>query len=241
MALLWFADEDADEAFWQREWALRRSSQQALPQVLSPHQTRSHAYLVLAKPPRGMHSLLDWGAAHGAPDAQMLLMILMQLIAAVRSLQRRGMQGLWLHPRQILLADDGRVLLLPGAAAIVPGVARQALPELAVPLAPELRSDRALDGRADQFALAALAYWLMCGRWPEAARADVGPGHCYVPLASFSVPVPQGWDGVLARALAPLPQFEALSEFQLALQQPLHERRSQALRRAPLQPRVRLR
>ena len=58
-----------------------------------------------------------------------------------------------------------------------------------------------------------------------------------MPLATFTVHVPQGWDGVLARALAPQPQasFEALSEFQLALQQPLQARRSQALRRAPLQ------
>lgn len=241
-AVLWFAEEDAGEAFWQREWALRRSPQQALPQVLSPQQARSHAYLVLAKPPRGMRNLFDWVAAHGKPDAQILLTLVTQLIAAVRSLQRRGMQGLWLNPRQILLGDDGRVLFLPGAAVILPGVARQPVPEQAVPLAPELRGGRALDGRADQFALAALVYWLMCGQWPEAARADVGPGHCYVPLATFTVQVPQGWDGVLARALAPQPQarFEALSEFQQALQQPLQARRSQArrsqaLRRAPLQ------
>jgi len=236
-AVLWFADEDAGEAFWQREWALRRSPQQALPQVLSPHQARSHAYLVLAKPPRGMRNLSDWVAAHGKPDAQTLLSLVTQLIAAVRSLQRRGMQGLWLNPRQILLGDDGRVLFLPGAAVILPGVARQPVPEQAVPLAPELRSGRALDGRADQFALAALVYWLMSGQWPEAARGDVRPGHCYVPLATFATHVPQGWDGVLARALAPQPQarFEALSEFQLALQQPLQTRRSQALRRAPLQ------
>lgn len=237
-AVLWFADADADEAFWQREWALRRSPQQALPQILSTHEARSHAYLLLAMPPRGMRNLFDWAAARGAPDAQALLRIVTQLIAAVRSLQRRGMQGLWLNPRQILLGDDGQVMLLPGAAAILPGVARQPLPEQAVPLAPELRGGRALDGRADQFALAALVYWLMCGQWPAAAREDVGPGHCYVPLVSFAVQVPQGWDGVLARALAPQPQarFEALSEFQLALQQPLQQRRSQALRRAPLQP-----
>lgn len=235
-AVLWFSEADADEAFWQREWALRRSPQKALPQVLSPRQTRSHAYLVLGKPPRGMRNLFDWVAAYGAPDTPTLMGIMTQLIAAVRSLQRRGMQGLWLSPRQILLGDDGRVLLLPGAVAILPGVARQPLPEQAVPLAPELRSGRALDGRADQFALAALLYWLMCGQWPEAARSDVGPGHCYVPLATFAVHVPQGWDGVLARALAPQPQarFEALSEFQLALQQPLQARRSQALLRAPL-------
>jgi hypothetical protein len=237
-AVLWFADEEADEVFWQREWALRRSPQQALPQILSTHEARSHAYLLLAKPPRGMRNLYDWVAARGAPDTQTLLRTVTQLIAAVRSLQRRGMQGLWLNPRQILLGDDGQVMLLPGAAAILPGVARQPLPAQAVPLAPELRGGRALDGRADQFALAALVYWLMCGQWPEAAREDVGPGHCYVPLASFAVLVPQGWDGVLARALALQPQarFEALSEFQLALQQPLQDRRSQALRRAPLQP-----
>jgi len=237
-AVLWFAEADADEAFWQREWVLRRSPQQALPQVLSSRQARSHAYVVLGKPPRDMRNLLDWVAARGAPDVPMLLAILTQLIAAVRSLQRRGMQGLWLNPRQILLGDDGRVLLLPGVAAILPGVGRQPVPEQAVPLAPELRSGRALDGRADQFALAALVYWLMSGQWPEAARSDVGPGHCYVPLATFAGHVPQGWDGVLARALAPQPQarFEALSELQLALQQPLQARRSQALQRAPLRP-----
>lgn len=238
-ALLWFSENAADEAFWQREWALRRSPQQSLPQVLSSLQARSHAYLVLAVPRGDMRCLVDWLAVQGAPDATTLLSVLTQLIGAVRSLQRRGMQGLWLSPRQILVGGDGSVLLLPGAAAILPGVARQSLPEQAVPLAPELRSGRALDGRADQFALAALTYWLLCGQWPEAARADVGPGHCYVPLANFAVRAPQGWDGVLARALAPQPQarFEALSEFQLALQQPLQQRRSQALQREPLQPR----
>jgi hypothetical protein len=42
-------------------------------------------------------------------------------------------------------------------------------------------------------------------------------------LASFSGYLPAGWDGVLARALAPQPsaRFEALSEFRQALQRPL--------------------
>jgi len=61
------------------------------------------------------------------------------------------------------------------------------------------------------------------GRWPDAARADADGASRYVPLAHFSGQVPIGWDGVLARALAPRPgaRFEALSEFQTALQQPL--------------------
>ncbi|MFZ3154034.1 protein kinase [Pseudomonas sp.] len=222
-AMLWLAEQAADEAFWQREWALRRSPVASLAQVLSSHQPREHAFWLFEPAGKGMRSLIDWVAAHGPVDGVTVLAVLEQLIAAVRGLQRRGMQGLWLDPRNILLDDGGRLLLLPEYAVLLPGVPPQKLPEQAVPLAPEVRGGQAVDGRADQFALAALAYWLFCGRWPEAAQADAGIHSRYVPLAQFSVQVPVGWDGVLARALAPRPQvrFEALSEFEQALRQPL--------------------
>ncbi|MGH8353960.1 MAG: protein kinase, partial [Pseudomonas sp.] len=170
-------------------------------------------------------SLADWAAARGPLDAASLLALLGQLIAAVRALQRRGMQGLWLSPRQILLGADGRLLLLPEQAARLPGVERQPLPADAVPLAPELRTGQPVDGRADQFAMAALAYWLLAGQWPEVARPDAAPNSRYRPLALAHARLPRGWDGVLARALAPLPEgrFEALSEFQQALEQPLQQ------------------
>jgi len=231
-AMLWLAEQDADEAFWQREWALRRSPVASLAQVMSAHQPREHAFWLFEPAGKGMRSLVDWVAAHGPVDALTVLAVLEQLIAAVRGLQRRGMQGLWLAPRNILLDDGGRLLLLPEHAALLPGVAQQALPAQAVPLAPEVRAGQAVDGRADQFALAALAYWLFCGRWPEAAQVDAGGNSRYVPLAQFSVQVPLGWDGVLARALAPRPEarFEALSEFQHALQQPLLQQPAPALR-----------
>ena len=222
-AMLWLAEQAADEAFWQREWALRRSQVASLAQVLSSHQPRRHAFLLFEPAAPGMRSLVDWAAAHGPVEGVCLLALLEQLIAAVRALQRRGMQGLWLDPRNILIGEGGRLLLLPEHAALLPGVPRQRLPEQALPLAPELRSGQPADGRTDQFALAALAYWLFCGRWPDAARADADGASRYVPLAHFSGQVPIGWDGVLARALAPRPgaRFEALSEFQTALQQPL--------------------
>ncbi|EWH30124.1 hypothetical protein Z695_0122025 [Pseudomonas aeruginosa SG17M] len=149
-------------------------------------------------------------------------------------MQRRGVQGLWLAPRQILLDEGGRLLFLPEAAAILPGVARQALPADSVPLAPELRRGEALDGRADQFALAALFYWLLCGRWPSIACPESDGGCRYEPLGERQADLPVGWDGVLARALAPRPEarFEALSEFWLALQKPLaHPQRVFAPRR----------
>lgn len=222
-AMLCLAEGVADEVFWQREWALRRSPLLSLPQVMSSYQPRQHAFWLFEPAPAGMRSVPDWLAARGPVDAVTVLVLLEQLIAAVRGLQRRGMQGLWLDPRAILVDDGGRVLLLPEYAALLPGVPQQPLPGQAVPLAPEARVGQALDGRADQFALAALTYWLVCGRWPEAAQADADHTSRYVPLAQFNVRVPVGWDGVLARALAPRPQarFAALSEFQHALQQPL--------------------
>jgi hypothetical protein len=222
-AVLWLAEQAADEVFWQREWALRRSVAPSLPQVLSSQQPRQHAFWLFEPPAPGMRSLVDWLAAHGAVDAQTLLVLLDQLIVAVRALQRRGMQGLWLAPRNILLGEGGRVLLLPEHAAQLPDVPRQPLPADAVPLAPEARTGLESDGRADQFALAALVYWMFCGHWPELAREDAGRSSRYVPLAQFNAHVPAGWDGVLARALAPRPEarFEALSEFHQALRQPL--------------------
>lgn len=220
-ALLWLAASAADEAFWQREWVLRRCSLAALPQVVSPRQPRRFAYLLLEPPGADMCSLSQWRCTRGNLDAATLLPLLGQLIDAVRALQRRGMQGLWLSPRQILLNEQGRLLLLPELAAILPGVPRQLLPAEALPLAPELRAAEVVDGRAEQFAVAALVYWLLCGQWPEAARSAVHGGSRYVPLARLLETVPQGWDGVLARALAPQAgqRYEALSELQFNLQQ----------------------
>ncbi|UUY10029.1 protein kinase [Pseudomonas sp. J452] len=220
-ALLWLAAGAADEAFWQREWVLRRCSLAALPQVVSPRQPRRSAYLLLEPPAADMCSLSQWRSARGNLEAATLLPLLGQLIDAVRALQRRGMQGLWLNPRQILLNEQGRLLLLPELAAILPGVPCQRLPAEALPLAPEVRAAQAVDGRAEQFAVAALAYWLLCGQWPEAARSVVNGSGRYVPLARLVEGVPLGWDGVLARALAPQAgqRYEALSELQFNLQQ----------------------
>ena len=233
-ALLCLAARDADEAYWQREWAMRRSPVSSLARVMSSARPRRHAFSLLAAPPTGTRSLQDWAAAHGPLDAASLLALLEQLIVAVRALQRRGMQGLWLDPRNILVDEGGRLQLWVEHAALLPGVPRQPLPADAQPLAPELRAGRAVDGRADQFALAALAYWLFCGRWPEVALADAPAACNYLPLAHFSAQVPAGWDGVLARALAPRAEarFEALSEFQQALHKPWQHRLSTS-RRSP--------
>ncbi|MFI8482427.1 protein kinase [Pseudomonas sp. NPDC078700] len=225
-ALVWFSEQPADDVFWQREWAMRRSPVPGLPQVLSAFSPREHAFMLFESPASDMRSLADWAAARGPVAAPTVMSIIKQAIDAVRALQRRGMQGLWLSPRNILIGESGRVLLFVEHAMLVPGAPRQVLPAEAIPLAPELRmAEGSVEGRADQFALAAIAYWLLCGQWPEVARPEASAFSQYVPLANFNRRLPNGWDGVLARALAPqaASRFDALSEFQQALQQPLQQ------------------
>ncbi|MBW6274374.1 protein kinase, partial [Pseudomonas aeruginosa] len=92
-ALLLLAAVDADEAFWQREWALRRCRAESLPRVLSSPRLRRHAFQLFAPPRWPMRSLLDWAPAHLPLEPQCALVLLEQLIDAVRALQRRGVQG----------------------------------------------------------------------------------------------------------------------------------------------------
>jgi hypothetical protein len=146
-ALLWLAEQAAEEVFWQREWVLRRCAVAGLPQVLSSHQPRRHAFLLVEPVSTGMRSLVEWRTGQGRLAAATVLAVLEQLISAVRGLQRRGMQGLWLDPRNILVDDSGRVLLLPEHAALLPGVPQQALPAQALPLAPEVRAGAAVGSR----------------------------------------------------------------------------------------------
>ncbi|QRY81339.1 protein kinase [Pseudomonas sp. PDNC002] len=232
-AWLLLAEEDAGQVFWQREWAMRCCKVASLPDVLPCRVARRHAYQLFVPAEGEWRSFAEWVTARRRVEVAAALDMLEQCVAAVRALQRRGVHGLWLTPRQWLLGPNGRVLALPELAAVIPGVARQALPADALPLAPELREDLAVDGRADQFALAALFYWLLSGSWPEAATPDVREGSLYVPLEGRVDGLPPGWDGVLARALSPAPEqrFEALSEFILALRRPLEQARLPAQQR----------
>lgn len=227
-AWLLASTQAADQAFWLREWALRCCKVASLPSVLSTRAARRHAFQVFAVPPGNWRSLAERHRAWRRLAPEETMVLLRQLVEALRALQRRGVQGLWVSPRQVLVDDCGRLLFLPELAALVPGVARQPLPLECLPLAPELRDGRAADSRAEQFVVAAFAYWLAGGRWPELALPDCADDALhYVPLAAQGVAVPPGWDGALARALAaePAQRFDALSELMQALERPLAQAR----------------
>ncbi|PAV48148.1 protein kinase [Pseudomonas sp. HAR-UPW-AIA-41] len=222
---LWLAEQPVDELFRQREWVLRRAPCPGLPVLLPRAEPRRHALQVLRPLPGRVLSLAQWRREHARPSAAQVLALLRPLLTAVRALQRRGVLGLVLDPQLILLNEQGRVCLLPEQAACWPGVPRQSVASTPLPLAPEVRNGQPLDGRCDQFALAALCYWLLGGEWPSLALVDTPQQVRYEPLAEAGRQLPNGWDGVLARALAPQPRarFDALSEFLQALERPLND------------------
>lgn len=227
-AWLWLAERAQDEALRQREWLLRRAPAPGLPLLPACALWREEALCLVAPLPGRVLSLAAWRAEQAPVGAAQALALLRALTAAVRALQRRGVMGLVLDPRHILVGEQGQLCLLPEQAACWPDTPQQ-VPQTDLPLAPEVRSGQKLDGSADQFALAALTYWLLSGEWPAvgARRAH------YRPLARAGRSLPEGWDGVLARALAPQPaaRFAALSEFVQALERPLEPR----VRMAPAQ------
>ena len=229
-ALLCLAEQAADEAFWQREWALRRSAVPSLPALLSPRRARTRAYWLWTLPPPGAEPLAEWRARQSRLEPAAALALLDAFIEALRALQRRGLRGLLLGPSQVLRDGAGRLLLLPELALAVPGVHGALLPQAAgwQPLAPELRLGEVEDSRAEQFLLAAWLYWLLSGSWPACACADEVATAGYLPLAGRVEGLPPGWDGVLARALAPRPQarYAALSELRQALEDGLQVARA---------------
>lgn len=224
-AWLWLAERPVDELFRQREWVLRRAPCPGLPWLRPRAEPRRHALQVLRPLPGRVLSLAQWRREQPRPAATQVLTLLRPLLTAVRALQRRGVLGLVLDPQLILLNEQGQVCLLPEQAACWPGVSRQNVTPAQLPLAPEVRAGQPLDGRCDQFALAALCYWLLSGEWPALALGDASHQARYDPLASAGRQLPNGWDGVLARALAPQARarFDALSEFLQALERPLSE------------------
>lgn len=222
-ALLCLAAQPADDALWQREWALRRSPARGLPAVLSSRLPRTHAYWLWALPGPGMRPLDAWRGPGRLAGTQ-LLELLDQLIECLRALQRRGMRGLWLAPTQILRNPQGALCVLAEGAVSLPGELHVAAPVDWLPLAPELRRGEVDGSRAEQFLVAACAYWLLSGRWPVCAMPG-GEGSCHDPLAGRIAGLPAGWEGVLARALAPRPEarYAALSEFRQALEAALED------------------
>jgi hypothetical protein len=126
------------------------------------------------------------------------------------------------QPEHVYLSDFGiaKSDSLPAAGMTEPGVI-MATPEYAAPEQIELRE---VDGRADQYALACVAYWLLTGTAPYqgATALSVFSAHLHAPpprLRDCRPELPAAADAVLARAMAKAPgqRYASCGEFAEAM------------------------
>jgi Protein kinase domain len=126
--------------------------------------------------------------------------VVMQAGQALEHAYNKGIVHGALTPANIVVQDDGRVLVtdfgLDELRALVGGwVKRAASPYVA----PEHVLGQPADARADVYSLAAILYSLLTRRTPQIVKGQV------LPPSRFNADVPEAMDPVLVKALSPAP------------------------------------
>ncbi|KAA0252350.1 MAG: serine/threonine protein kinase [Acidobacteria bacterium] len=151
------------------------------------------------------------------------------LASALDHAHEQGILHRDVKPGNVLLDGTGRPLLadfgLARSAGAASGLTATGV-VLGTPLymAPEQAQGRPLDARADQYALAVIAFELLTGRVPFHADSPLAILHQHVTApparpSSVSQEIPPGVDAVMGRALAkePAERFASCTEFVTAL------------------------
>ncbi len=124
----------------------------------------------------------------------------MQVGQALEHAYNKGVVHGGLTPENVVLQDDGRILVtdlgLGELMDLVGGAAKQAASEY---LAPERRAGTVADARADVYSLASILYSMLTERKPQIVKGEV------LPPSRFNPDVPEAMDNVVLKALSPEP------------------------------------
>jgi serine/threonine protein kinase len=104
-----------------------------------------------------------------APDSETVLAILKQTASALDYAHKKGIVHRDIKPANIMIHDDGQAKITDfGVAKIVSQQMTQAGTMMGTPsyMSPEQVQGHAVDGRADQFSLAVIAYEILTGEKP---------------------------------------------------------------------------
>jgi hypothetical protein len=127
--------------------------------------------------------------------------VVMQVGQALEHAYNKGVVHGGLSPDNVVVQDDGRVLVTDfGLSELMDLVGGRAKEAASPYLAPERVSGGAADPQADVYSLAAILYSMLTKRQPQVVKGEV------LPPSRFNPDVPPAMDDVVVRALAPDPQ-----------------------------------
>ncbi len=223
-------DSQALSAFAQEEWLSRSLQHESLLTGIERPANASANYLLMPMV-EGIH-LRQWRLDQGVLSLPQVRNIVKQMIAAIRYLQRQGVQHRDLRPENILVDAEGKLTIIDYGSASVAGLGKATEQRVGALeySAPELVLGQACQ-RADAFAIACITYELLTGHLPYGDK----PAHwqSYSRLSQFRYQSMLAWrtdlpiwlDAALRKALNPEPRqrYAALSEFWRDLNEPNEE------------------
>jgi len=190
-------------------------------------------------------SLEAWLKAGQPLDRQLILSVLRQAAAALDYAHKKGVVHRDIKPANILIGEDGAAKITDFGVAKISSSEQLTMTGtvLGTPnyMSPEQIQGKAVDGRADQFALAVIAYEMLTGQKPFLADSLTAVLYKIVavePRAAHEVNPRLPWAAslVLGRALAKKPEdrYPSCGEFVSALERALESKQDwQAAARAP--------
>jgi len=168
----------------------------------------------------------------GVMSAREATAVATDLCGALAAVHAAGLLHRDVSARNVMRADGGRVVLMDFGAGhddarkIVSGDGRD-LAGTPLYMAPELFGGSRADQRSDIYALGALLYYLVSGKFPIAGRslAEVGAAHergDRIRLRDARPDLPPGFVRVVEKALEPNPaqRFQTVGALELALEDP---------------------
>jgi serine/threonine protein kinase len=125
----------------------------------------------------------------------------MQIGHALEHAYKKGVLHGSLSPDNVVVADNGKVLVDDFGLAQVRELSRTHLEQVASPyLAPERLAGEPADARADVYSLATILYGLLAKRTPQTVGGQI------LPPSRFNPDVPKAMDQVVTKALSPEPE-----------------------------------
>lgn len=221
------------ERFIAEEWTGRRVSHPGVIKVLAPSSERRCLYHVLEYIEG--QTLRQWMQLNLQPQIPEVRELLGQLVSALRSLQRMEIVHGDLKPENIMMRNDGRLVIIDLGGADGPGLREQlhlsgeCAPGSKNYAAPEFFFGDSASHRSDIFSLGVIAYELLTGKYPYPER--LGSNHYrlknysqmrFTRASAYRSDIPHWIDSALQKACTadPKKRYSALSEFVRDLQTP---------------------